>query len=236
MIRIAICRAAQVREDWVTQSLEKVIGTGSEFESFWSAKDLKQYVNHYGYIFNAYFFDNKVPGIDFVELATSIRKKDPTAFSIFIDFEIPNAEIIGELIPCYSFNRPFDLQFLKVAYKWVLHYQDSTKNDFSFRFRRKAYRFLKEEILYFEQDGRYAFLHTTDGRKQKMITTRNEIMNLVNPDLFVEIDVSYIVNLMYVKSIGKDTLQLSNGEILNIARRKRKNLLQKVELVDRFLH
>lgn len=235
MIKIAICRKAQVRGEWVSESLEEVIGSEGEFESFWSASDLQRYIDQYGYVFNAYFFDNKVTGIDFVELARTIRKKDTMAFFFFIDYAMPKTAAVKELIPYYGFERPFDLEFLKVVYRWAMHYQDKTKDDFTFRYNRTAYRFLKEEIMYFEKEKRNAYLYTTDGKKQKMIATRSEIMEHVNPDLFVEVDVSYIVNLLYIKNVEKDKLLLSNGVTLNIARRKRKNLLQKMDLYNQFL-
>ncbi len=236
MIKIAVCRKAQVREEWINKSLEEVIGEESGFESFWSADDLTRYIDTYGYEFKAYFFDNKVSGINFVELALHIREKDPMAFFVFVDYDIPKTAIISRIAPYYSFKRPFDLEYLKVLYQWVLNFQDITKNDFLVEFKGVTHRLLKEDILYFEKEKRYAYVHTTDHNEHEMIMSRYEIMDRVNSNMFAEISVSYIVNLMYVKCIEKNAVIMIDGTKINVARRRKKDLIQKVTLYDQFLH
>lgn len=236
MIKIAICRKAQVRGEWVNESLEEVIGSESAFESFWSAEELKEYLLENGCEFTAYFFDNKVPGIDFVDLAIQIRKMDPVAFFLFIDFTIPKTAVVHRLAPYYSFRRPFDLTYMSILYEWVSCFQDVTKNVFIFTYRWVTHRLLKEDILYFEKEKRYAYVHTKDGKEYPVIMDKKEIAERVNPNFFAEVNISYIVNLMYVKLVEKSMVILQDGTKISLSRGKRKNVLKKITVVDQLLH
>jgi len=85
-----------------------------------------------------------------------------------------------------------------------------------------------EDILYCQADSNYSYIYTSDGRKVVASKTLNSLEKALNPETFVRIHRSYIVNLQHVTQIsttdGYD-VTLRNGEKYPVSRRKKDDLL-----------
>jgi two-component system, LytTR family, response regulator len=87
------------------------------------------------------------------------------------------------------------------------------------------------EIMYCEADGRYTRIFLENGESHLIAKVLREYEDLLPDENFFRIHKSCIVNLSYIKeySINKHhKLILSNEHILPVAKRRCKNLVEKL--------
>lgn len=84
------------------------------------------------------------------------------------------------------------------------------------------------EITHLEGEGNYTYIHTRQGKKYLVSKTLKVVMEILNVN-FIRIHKSYIVNPMYVAAqIEPDTLLLSCGRKVPIARRRMREIQEMV--------
>ena len=91
------------------------------------------------------------------------------------------------------------------------------------------------EVLYIQSDVNYCYVYLKDGRKFLIAKTLKEYNDQLDNALFARVHKSYLINLSAVQGCDYEgyEVQLSNGAILPIARRKRKLFYQKFNLFDK---
>lgn len=84
-----------------------------------------------------------------------------------------------------------------------------------------------DDIVCFEGEGNYTYLHTRDRKKYLMSKTLKEFEKILNGTVFLRIHKSYIVNAAYVQRslFNNDCrIRLANGNEVNISRRRVKEI------------
>ena len=84
-----------------------------------------------------------------------------------------------------------------------------------------------DDIMCFEGEGNYTYLHTRDRKKYLMSKTLKEFEKVLNGAVFLRIHKSYIVNAAYVqRSLFNNDYQirLANGRDVSISRRRMKEI------------
>lgn len=84
------------------------------------------------------------------------------------------------------------------------------------------------DILYIETEGRKVAVHLKIGAKILVNQKLTELQNLVNPDSFIMIHRSCIVNIDYIRNITNGILILDNNEKLIISRTRYKDVRQQL--------
>lgn len=92
--------------------------------------------------------------------------------------------------------------------------------------------FLKiENIIYLEASVNYTHIFLTDGRKFTVSRTMKDFEEMLSPDTFLRIHHSHIINKnfaeKYIRGEGGQVV-LSNGTVLDIAKRKKAEFLQAI--------
>lgn len=90
-----------------------------------------------------------------------------------------------------------------------------------------------DDILYAEADGAYAWIHLTNNQKIIISRTLKDLEKLLNPDNFVRIHQSYIVNFKHVKRYIRGeggTLVLNRGQSLPVSRANKTKLISMLRL------
>lgn len=89
-----------------------------------------------------------------------------------------------------------------------------------------------EDILYLSAEDKYTMLYTRDGRLIER-TSLQEFEQLLEEYGFCRIHRKYLVNLYHHRQYEKGTLELSNGQLLPVSRRReavyREMLMKKLE-------
>ena len=80
--------------------------------------------------------------------------------------------------------------------------------------------FETDTVMYFEADSNYSKVHFKHGKKQLYARNLGFIQDKVCED-FVRIHSKYLVNRSFIKHQNIDSVELHNGLVLPIAKRRR---------------
>lgn len=171
-----------------------------------------------GKIFDMVFLDYQMPGIDGMNVARELRKRNctccivfATAFTHFVydSFEVqPYRFLVKPLRFCQieSLMNSFIMRQKQLAPLIVI-------NDF------EQIRVQAKNILYLEGDGKYCTIRTLENT-YKSSQTMAQVHSLLPKYCFYRSHKSYVVNLYSVESFEDGIITLSNGEIARIGRSK----------------
>ncbi|MCU0468146.1 MAG: LytTR family transcriptional regulator [Arcicella sp.] len=84
--------------------------------------------------------------------------------------------------------------------------------------RTKLY---SNEILFFEGDINYSWIHFKSGKQKVIARTLLHIEQQTEAETFVRISRKHLVNRKFIKEIKKGFVVLSNKTVLPIARRRK---------------
>ena len=88
-----------------------------------------------------------------------------------------------------------------------------------------------DDIASLEADGNYTILHKADLQKMVISKSLKEFDDLLNPDLFVRVHKSYIINIHYVKeysTLEGGVVKMKDGNEWSISRRQIDAFLEKM--------
>lgn len=183
---------------------------------------LEEYRGEYDVI----FLDIEMPGSNGLEVAREIRGRDQAVGIIFIT-SLAQYAIDG-----------YEVQAIDFMVKPVGYYNFSMKLEKAFRFmeshkeqeiiinnKEGIFRIPVSDILYIEKDRDYLKFHN----KQGCIHSRGSIKDMkakLDSLPFSECNSGCLVNLNYVKRVGKDSVTITSGQELPISRRTKKQFAQ----------
>ncbi len=158
---------------------------------------------------------------DTINIARQAHKYNPHISIIYV---AKDESLWKTLLEAHMFRlitKPIDYDFFRKCFKNACERLRMAKNYFEYKYRRKLFRIVFNDILFFESCGRYIIIHTKDGNV-KMIGTLNTIECQItySEAAFFRIHQSYLVNEKYIKNIGRTSLLLFNGIQLPISKRR----------------
>jgi two-component system LytT family response regulator len=103
----------------------------------------------------------------------------------------------------------------------------SFSTNYSIQQLQKTPAFSKH-ILRIEGNGNYSMICFTDGRKVLSARHLGYYEEILDMTCFLRVHKSTLVNVNFIKTIGKDDIQLTNGHIVAVARRRRKDLKDRI--------
>ena len=87
----------------------------------------------------------------------------------------------------------------------------------------------EQNIISFIGEINYTFINPLDGRVAIYAKTLKKFeLELSEQKQFVRVNKSVIVNLLFVNKINKDVIELCNGTIVKVSRRRQKKLFELV--------
>ncbi len=93
----------------------------------------------------------------------------------------------------------------------------------------KKYVPYEQNIISFIAQVNYTQINPLNGSVSIYAKTLKKFeLELSEQKQFVRVNKSVIVNLLFVNKINKDAIELCNGTIIRISRRRKKNLFERV--------
>jgi len=93
----------------------------------------------------------------------------------------------------------------------------------------KIYNPFKQNIVSFIGVSNYTSINSLDGSVSIYAKTLKKIeLELSEQKRFIRVNKSAIVNLIFVTKINKDTIELCDGTIVKISRRRKKILYERL--------
>lgn len=173
------------------------------------------------------FLDIEMPGINGIDLAKKLRRKDERFLLIFIT-QFGNLAVKGYEVDALDFLiKP--LSYFEFRVKFGKAYricQRKQKETILFTDKEgNVHRMPYGEIRYVEVSGHDVIVHTDKGNIE-VYGSLKKILSELDSDSFMLINRFYLVNLEYVTEVNvKESLVYLQDEKLQISRRKMKDIV-----------
>ena len=218
MLKIAICDDDETH----ISALRKMIGEWSESKPF--AVIIYEYRSAEGFLFSydstpcdLMLLDIEMKKINGMELAKRLRKNGDMLPIIFIT---GYSEYMGEGYEVQALHfllKPVKKEKLFDILDRYTEKHDP-KKDIVLSCDDKSIRADPENIRYCEARGKKTEVHIADGNIHICHTGINELQKILGEN-FIFCHRSYLVNLLFIKSISKTEIEIDGGEKIPLSRR-----------------
>lgn len=233
MLKIAICDDSKVDVGQLETALGALCGYQIEYDVYFSARDLLEYILRHRENYHLYIFDIEMPGMTGLELAREIRKSGTKALFVFLTGYSQYVMDVFDVVTFAYISKPITAKKLDQVLSRAMQYLEMVKRDFVFHFRKNQFRVSCDDILYIEKKGRQAIIHTAEEDYKANMTT-SSIWEQLDSRVFIHIHLSYIINMGHLRSIEGDEAVMDSGERLLVARAHMQDLKEKhMEFVRR---
>lgn len=169
-------------------------------------------------VFDMIFLDYEMPGIDGMETARELRRRNCTCSIVFVTAYPHFVYESFEVQPFRFFEKPVKAgQIEKLMNDFVVQQKRLAPliviND------REQIVVQAKKILYLEGDGKYCTVRTNDSTYSSSRTLA-QVHALLPQYCFYRSHKSYVVNLYSISSYNHEVITLINGEEVSIGRSK----------------
>lgn len=220
---VAICDDEQVICEQI-ENLIKKEKPNCQIILFSSGEDLLNTTYHFDII----FLDIQMEGINGMETARRLRNQKEEVILIFISgFK----EYVFEAFDVSAFHyllKPIEeIKFMEIFAKAVAELEKKKNSEEAFLIKSKGRTILvdKKTILYIESQNRMINIHTT--KETVRIYSDMKMLEQELGNGFYRCHRGYIVNLGYIAEYGRETISLTNGEVLYLSRRKYREFVKR---------
>lgn len=226
MLRVAVCDDSTITLEQIEQYFESLQSIELKYEIFHGANDLLHYISVNADSFDVYILDIEMPDMNGIILAERIRNFDISALIIFQTVHPAYVYDVFDIVTFHYLQKPVLLEKFEDVLQKAEVYINRKKCRFHFTYAKETYTISCNDILYFEQNRRKVIINTKYGAYESYMTAK-EVMRQLERTIFVELGVSYIVNLEYVKVVTGNVAILYNEKYLPISRKNRKAVKEK---------
>ncbi len=226
MLRIAVCDDSTAALEQIECYFESLHSIELEYEIFHGANDLLHYMSVNAGSFDVYLLDIEMPDMNGIMLAKRIRNSDISSLIIFQTVHPAYVYDVFDIVTFHYLQKTILFEKLEEVLLRAEVYINRKKSRFHFTYAKENFTISCNDILYFEQNRRKVIIYTKEGTYVSYMTVK-EVMRQLENTVFVELGVSYIVNLEYVKVIARDVAILYNEKYLPISRKNRKAVKEK---------
>lgn len=229
MYQIVICDDDQSFIQDLKINLERYAAdTGREF-CFFEFHDGIELLENYQPDFDLIFMDIKMEKLNGLKTAEEIRKTDSTVGLFFLT---SLSQYVWKGYEYGAINyllKPMKYGRLKMELdRFFSRYQGREEGYLSFSNDNGKYKVLYKNLRYAETQKRNVLLHF-DGQEQVIYKNMKEIALLLEAQRqFARCHASFIVNMVYVKSVENLEAVLTTGERVPISQPKRKEFMAKL--------
>lgn len=223
---------AAICDDNETQlsGLRRLLNIWSENKDF--VLNIDEYISAESFLFSypdkpcdLLLLDIEMKEINGMELAKKLRSRGDMLPIIFITGYSEYMNEGYEVEALHYLLKPVDQEKLfKVLDRYVKH--RSMKKEILLQCEDEALHVSADEILYLEANGKKTRVKLTDGRQLYCTAGINALKNTLPAD-FALCHRSFIVNIRYIRSIGREELALDSGDRLPVSRRMYKEVNEK---------
>ena len=157
-----------------------------------------------------------------MDIARRVRELHLDTIIIFVT-NYPEFSMEGYEVRAFRYLLKQEMQ-----QKLPLYFRDALaeiphdKRELRFSVNAEPYRVAYKDILYLESQQRIVVLHTENPLQggDRFYGKLEDLENELEPDGFLRIQKSYLVNMAHIKKLNYDKVALSNGEELPVSQKR----------------
>lgn len=191
-------------------------------------RDGTELLNSYNTALDLIFLDIQMDKMDGLEAAGKIRMMDSGVSIIFL------TSMIQYALEGYKYNatnyiiKPIKYVRLKAEMdRWMQSYRPDGKPFLLVANDTGKYKVFMQDIYYIETFNRNLMIHSST---ENILSYKKmkELEKELEEHRFIRCHSGFLVNLFYVKRVGKLELELTNGDKIPISQPKRKFVMEKL--------
>lgn len=223
MVKVAICDDDPIFLKILEQMIDQIAkssGQPAEFVEFETGEalmhHLKQNQNHVDIL----FLDIMLGESNGLEFGQMIRERYPFIQTIFISADSDYSLDVFDLEAVYFLNKPISIDRLGRAWELALRRINNQKESFlRINSRGHHLNIPYKDILYLESERRIILVHRLSTSHQ-FYAQLDDVETSI-PNYFIRCHQSYLVNMHFITSLAKGRCQMSNGQLIPIAQKRR---------------
>lgn len=232
MVKFSVCDDEREMADLVAEKLRDFYPDECEIKCYVDGETLL--ADSARELFDAFFLDIEMPGLDGFSLAEKIRADNPFAKIIFVTNYSEFAHI-GYLYGAFRYVRKFALEEeLREAVQSLKREFDLQSEFLLLKTPRGEIVRAVNSIRYFEVKGHQVTAFFDDS-EERVFGTMKEYEERLKDAGFIRIHKSFLVNFRFIESIGKTTVTLTDGTALLLSRNKVAETKRKLLIFSRNL-
>lgn len=222
MITIALCDDNDLQRELMQDMLDEYIKTRAvTYTTFSSGEKLIEHVKANGG-FDIYILDVIMPGINGMEVATTLRQLYDTGHIIFATASLEYAVMSYDVEAFHYLTKPVEPSKLFRILDKACSKLNPTEDVIEIRSPKGEMRLKIKNIMYVELKDRAPYFYLNDGRVCEGLKLRGSFREIVEP-LFRDSNFSFcgvgrVVNLRYVDAMDSESLLMYNGTQLYFPR------------------
>jgi len=208
-----------VRE-WITTNHPEI--TPHAIHEFMSGEALIEYLRHKD--LDILFLDCRMTGMDGIETAAVIREQD-SRLTIIILTDHPGYALLGYEVRAFHFilKKNFHKKVGIIFDNALKRIRKNEPTALTFKSVDGLVHMETEDILYVEGAARKKKLVLANQKEYEVISTLDEIQEILKPYGFVRPHCSFLVNARYIKEFKPDRVEVIGGAVLPVSRRMYKD-------------
>lgn len=223
MLNVAICEDDNIFMDRVRTIVDSYFKGNKykvDIDEYSDGEEIVRGVIHDETKYDIIFFDIDMPRLNGIEAARLVREVDKDFILIFLTSLDEEVYKVFEL-DTFRFIRKsnFDEEIYPVL-ESVLKRVSENSTRYEFKTKDGTVKLPITEILYFNMVNRRINIKTLTSTYITTKTVFKEIEESLSNKGFISIYRGMMVNINLIKRINKDTIELDNGEILQVSRYK----------------
>ena len=205
-------------QGYVESFFEHIGGVRPEYGAYTSGEDLLENERRA----DMAFLDVEMPGSSGIYVGAELKKRNP-ACKVFIVTSYPDYLDDAMRFQVFRYlSKPIDKERLFRNLKDAMYQYNMANKEYVIALEGRLETRTADEIICVEKHQRKCLIHTTDGEFASSATMDHWSKTLTLP-CFYQTHKSYIINMRYVYSVGKDSITLRHGDrqlAVYLARRK----------------
>ena len=229
MFNIAICDDEETLIDELKENLIMYAAETNKEFCFFIYHDGIELLQEYRSDYDLIFMDIKMEKLNGLKTAEEIREMDSTVGLIFLTSLKKYVWRGYEYGAVNYLLKPVKYSVLKMELdRYFARYQGKDEPYMSFQNDNGKYKVLYKNLCYAETEKRNVMLHF-EGQQQIIYKNMKEVsaLLLAQPQ-FASPHQSFVVNMVYVKSVESLELVMTTGERIPISQPKRKDFMMKL--------
>lgn len=225
-MKIAICDDNMNHINIIENYIHNLRKTSVECDAYQSGEELIRAFRYGEEQYDVIFLDMEMEQLNGIETANYIREIDEHVIIVFVT---SHTEYMRESFKCAPFRflvKPVDSEEFETVFYDISKKLSKQRKVFAFTENKAKIRLYCDDIIYCESQDHWIWIHTKD-KVYKICKSLTELHSSLDKEMFCRIHKSYIINLLYIKSIKDNDVELYHcDKLISISRSYKKEVLE----------